>query len=238
MSTIDEIKDRLDIVDVVSQYLPLRKAGRNFKATCPFHSERTPSFYVSPERQTWHCFGACGTGGDVFSFVMKKEGVEFQEALKLLAEKAGIQLSPSRRVKEEQTSHLYRINDAAASYFHHLFLSSPEAEGARRYMEARGVTRDSVERFQLGFSPVRGDGLIKHLTGQGYASDDLLTAGLVTAQEGGELRDLFRSRLMFPIWDEKGRLAGFGGRALVDGFPNMSTPLRPLCLIRALYYTA
>ncbi|MEE9198972.1 MAG: DNA primase [Dehalococcoidia bacterium] len=237
MGVVDDIKDRLDIVDVISQYTPLRKAGRNFKAACPFHSERTPSFYVSPERQTWHCFGACGTGGDVFSFVMKQEGMEFQDALKLLAERVGVQLPQGRREPEERTSNLYRINEAAASYFHHLLLGAPEAQGARGYLETRGIDRESVERFQLGFSPPLGDGLIKHLGSQGYARDELLTAGLVTVQEGGESRDLFRGRLMFPIRDERGRLLGFGGRALVDGAPKyVNSPQTPAFDKSAILY--
>ncbi|MFQ5873590.1 MAG: CHC2 zinc finger domain-containing protein, partial [Dehalococcoidia bacterium] len=159
MGAVDEIKDRLDIVDVISQYVTLRKAGRNFKASCPFHSERTPSFYVSPERQTWHCFGACGTGGDVFTFVMKKEGLEFQDALRLLAEKAGVQLTGGKREQDQRISQLFRINEAAAAHYHHLLTNSPEAEGARAYLEGRDVNKDSVEGFQLGFSPAVGTAL-------------------------------------------------------------------------------
>ena len=229
MGSVDDIKDRLDIVDVVSQYLPLQKAGRNFKAACPFHSEKTPSFYVSPERQTWHCFGACGAGGDVFTFVMKKEGMEFPDALKLLAERAGVELTRGKKDERDRTSHLIRINEAAATYFHQLLLGMQEAGGVRAYLKARDVSTDSVNRFGLGFSSAHGNNLLKHLTELGYDSSDLLAAGLVTSHDSGEPRDFFRGRLMFPIRDEKGRLVGFGGRALADAAPKyLNTPQTPI----------
>ncbi len=219
MSDIDQIKDRLDIVDIVSQYVPLKKAGRTFKAPCPFHSERTPSFIVSPERQTWHCFGACGTGGDVFSFVEKKEGLEFLEVLQLLAQKAGVQLSSGRRKGPDRAADIYLVNQKAADYFHKRLLSSSEAESVRAYLSERGLNADTVKHFQLGFSPPMGHALLNHLKGEGYTSEAITKAGLVTKQDTGEIRDQFRGRLMFPIWDERGRIVGFGGRALGDTAP-------------------
>ena len=225
MSDIDTVKDRLDIVDVVSQYVPLQKAGRNFKATCPFHSERTPSFHVSPERQSWHCFGACGTGGDVISFVMKKEGMEFSEALKELADRAGVQLTQKSKGEDEARKSLYQINEAAADYFHRQLIESSEAKGARDYLLARGVSSESIERFELGFSPAGGNTLAIHLKGRGIGSEELVAAGLVTTGEDRAARDLFRGRLMFPICNERGRNIGFGGRSLTDIMPKyLNTP--------------
>ena len=154
MSAIDEVKQRTDIVDVVSQYTALKKAGRNLTALCPFHSEKHPSFFVYPEQQSWHCFGACNTGGDVLSFIMKKEGLDFGEALKLLAQRAGVIL-PARMEREggkEEKEELYQVNEAAALYFNNLLLNSPAAEKARSYVESRGFTPKTVADFQLGFS--------------------------------------------------------------------------------------
>ncbi len=229
MGAIDDIRAKLDIVDLVSQYVHLQKAGRNFKALCPFHSERTPSFIVSPERQTWRCFGSCGTGGDAFSFLMKREGIEFSEALGLLAQRTGVQLQPRDSEREDSSALLYQINDSAASYFHHLLQSSPEAEGARGYLKRRGFFRETIENFQLGYSPSVGDMLLKHLKTQGYSPEDALTAGLATRPEAGEIRDLFRRRLMFTIRDQRGRTLGFGGRALGDTWPKyINSPQTPI----------
>ncbi len=225
MSDVDTVKDRLDIVDVVSQYVSLQKAGRNFKATCPFHSEKTPSFHVSPERQSWHCFGACSTGGDVISFVMKKEGWEFAEALKELADRAGVQLTQRSKGKDEARKSLHQINEAAADYFHIQLAESPEAKGARNYLQERGVSSESIEGFQLGFSPAGGNTLSIHLKGQGIKSEELVAAGLVTTTEDRSTRDLFRGRLMFPIRNDRGRHIGFGGRSLTDVMPKyLNTP--------------
>lgn len=158
MSTIDDIKQRLDIVDVISSYLKLEKAGRNFKALCPFHQEKTPSFFIFPERQSWRCFG-CSAGGDLFSFVMKKEGTDFGETLKMLADKAGVSLERKKETVESKlTDRFYQINETAAQYYHDLLLHAPAAEGARDYvMKKRGLNSKTIDDFQLGFSP--GEGL-------------------------------------------------------------------------------
>lgn len=216
MSAIDEVKSRIDIVDVVSQYVTLQRAGRSFKALCPFHSERTPSFIVSPDRQTWHCFGACATGGDAFSFIMKREGVEFGEALRLLAQRAGVSLDDRRDPQEEERhQRLLQANEAAAAYFHNALLHSRPGEAARSYLASRGLDADTIEAFQLGYSPDSWDALKSHLAERGFSGEELLAAGLLVEGERGGY-DRFRGRLMFPIRDERGRVVGFGGRQLAS----------------------
>jgi len=221
MSVIDEVKQRIDIVEVVSQYTTLKKAGRTFRALCPFHSEKHPSFFVYPEQQSWHCFGACSTGGDVFSFVMKKEGIDFGEALRLLAQKAGVTI-PSRFEPEagkEERERLYQVNQAAAQYFHNLLLNSPAGEKAGKYFASRGLSPKTIADFQLGFSLNSWDALKQYLMERGYTENELLTAGLVIEVEAGGTHDRFRNRLMFPIPDIRGRIVGFGARVLDDSLP-------------------
>ncbi len=221
MSVIDEVKQRTDIVEVVSQYTALKKAGRTFRALCPFHSEKHPSFFVYPEQQSWHCFGACNIGGDVFSFVMKKEGIDFGDALRLLAQKAGITI-PSRFEPEagkEERERLYQVNQAAAQYFHNLLLKSPVGEKARSYLDSRGLSPKTIIDFQLGFSLNSWDALKQYLMERGYAESELLTVGLVIEAEAGGTHDRFRNRLMFPISDIRGRIVGFGARVLDDSLP-------------------
>ena len=154
MGITDEVKQRTDIVEVIGQYTTLTKSGKNLKALCPFHSETRPSFFVYPEQQSWHCFGACNTGGDVFSFIMKKEGMDFGEALRYLAERAGITV-PSRSqqdVKKEEKDRLHRINETAANYYHKLLIESSAGEIARKYLEARGISPETMIKFNLGYS--------------------------------------------------------------------------------------
>jgi DNA primase len=213
MGVVDEVKQRLDILDVVGQYVPLQKAGRNYKAICPFHSERAPSFFVSPERQSWHCFGACGTGGDIFSFVMKKENLEFGEALRLLAERAGVPLVERRPEEEAERDRLRDANEAAASFYHRTVVSSEVGQRARRYLEERGLDLKAIQDFQLGYSPSGWDSLCQHLRERGYGDEELVAAGLAVEGERG-LRDLFHQRIVFPITDMRGRVVGFGGRSL------------------------
>jgi DNA primase len=217
MSDVDEVKQRLDIVDIVGQYVQLQKAGRNFKALCPFHSERAPSFFVSPERQSWHCFGACGTGGDVFSFVMKKENLEFPDALRVLAERAGVTLAERRPEEEAERDRLREANEAAASFYHRALVSTEAGQKARQYLEERGQDLKTIQDFQLGYSPSGWDSLYQHLKERGYGDGELLAAGLAVEGDRG-LRDLFHQRIMFPITDMRGRVVGFGGRSLpVEG---------------------
>jgi DNA primase len=221
VGVVDEIKERLDIVEVISSYAALKKAGRNYKALCPFHSEKTPSFVVFPDTQTWHCFGACSTGGDVFSFVMRRENVEFSEALRILAQRAGVPLTPRGEgtVEAKLRERLRRINALAAEYFHYLLLHSPEGARARDYLAKRDISEETRERFQLGYARDEWQALGNHLTTKGYSWPDLLEAGLVIEREGGGYYDRFRGRLVFPIRDRGGYVVGFGARALDDSLP-------------------
>ncbi len=217
MNEVEEVKARLDIVDVVGQYVALQKAGRSFKAPCPFHNERTPSFIVTPERQSWHCFGACGTGGDLITFVMKKEAIEFSEALKMLAERAGVKLHGRRESSQEQRrrERLFAANDAAADWYRKLLAYDKAAAHAREYLEHRQINDAAAHDFGLGHSPGGWDSLRNHLRSIGFEDEELLRAGLLMQSDSG-LHDRFRGRLMFPIHDDKGRTAGFGARALDD----------------------
>ena len=219
MNEVEEVKARLDIVEIVSQYLTLQRAGRTYKANCPFHSEKTPSFIVSPDRQSWHCFGACGTGGDVISFVMRKEGVEFPEALRLLATRAGVTLRERRARPEEdrQRERLQAANEAAARWYHEL-LTSDGGKGAWEYVDGRGIDHATAEAFLLGYSPPSWEATREALRERGFSDAELAAAGLLVEGESG-LHDRFRGRLMFPIRDARGRFVGFGARALDDSLP-------------------
>jgi DNA primase len=222
MSVITEVKQRLDIVELVSEYVTLQKAGRNFKGLCPLHSENHPSFFVFPEQQTWHCFGACGTGGDIFSFIMKKEGIDFGQALRLLAQRGGITLSPPEapdRAEDKEKERLFQINEAATEYYHHLLSSTKAGEAARSYLERRKLTPETVKEFRLGFSPDTWETLKNYLLNKDYKEKELAEAGLVIEREEGGSYDRFRNRLMFPICDIQGRVTGFGARALDDSLP-------------------
>jgi DNA primase len=231
MGVIEEIKQRLDIVEVIGEYVPLTKAGRTFRASCPFHSEKNPSFYVYPERQSWHCFGACSTGGDVFSFIMKKQGIDFGEALHLLASRAGVTI-PSRLESEtgkDESERLYQVNAAAAGYFHNLLLNSPAAERARDYLASRRLLPKTISDFQLGYSLNSWDALRQYLTGKGYAEPELVNAGLLVEWEAGGTHDRFRNKLVFPIADSRGRVTGFGARVLDDSLPKyINSPQTPV----------
>ena len=225
MNAVEEVKQQADIVEVIGSYVPLLKAGRNFKATCPFHSERTPSFFVSPERQSWHCFGACGDGGDVFSFVMKREGLEFAQALRMLAERVGVSL-PERQERDEDpgTERARQANEAAATYYGRLLLSRQAGKVAMDYLTKRGVDLRTIQQFSLGYSPEGWDNIRPHLLQLGFTTGDLVRAGLLVEGASGS-HDRFRGRLMFPIWDVRGRIAGFGARALDDSVPKyINTP--------------
>lgn len=220
-----DIKNRLSIEDVVARYVPLKRAGRSFKALCPFHSEKTPSFVVSPERQLAYCFG-CHKGGDHFSFVQEIEHVEFKEALKLLAEQAGLDLSqysfsaPSApAVSKDRRDHLYALHEEAKRFFVDQLMSTVPGREALNYLEARGLDAQTLRAFELGFAPDSFETTAEYLYQKGYSKEDLLEVGLVTTRQtdARSVYDRFRGRLMFPIRDVEGRLAGFGGRALKEG---------------------
>jgi DNA primase len=218
MGAADEVKKRIDIVEFISGYTPLKKAGRTYKGLCPFHAEKTPSFVVFPDTQTWHCFGACGTGGDLFTFFMQREGLDFSEALRELARRAGISLAPptsETQAADRQREKLLDIHMAAAQYFHHLLRQSKEGAVARDYLAGHGINAETVEHFQLGYALDAWEGLKSHLAGRGYTQDDLVTAGLlVRKEETGSTYDRFRNRLVIPIRDAQGRVIAFGARAL------------------------
>jgi DNA primase len=218
MSVTDEIKERLGIVDVVSRYVPLKKAGRNYKGLCPFHGEKTPSFIVFPDSQNWHCFGACGTGGDIFAFIMRRENLDFGEALKLLAAQAGVELQPRGEQASAEDRRLERLREIvadAAIYFHYLLNRAGEAQIARDTLERRGLTRETWEGWQLGYTLDSWDVLKDRLAAKGYALEEIEAAGLVIRREDGSgYYDRFRGRLMIPIRDVQGRTIGFGGRVL------------------------
>jgi len=234
LSEVDDVRARLDIVDTVSAHVALKKAGRNFKAPCPFHSEKTPSFVVSPERQSWHCFGACATGGDVFSFVMRAEGLDFGEALRLLAQKAGVTLLERRTDPHRQD--LHSINQVAARFFQDI-LESSDGNRARAYLEGRGVNSESILQFGLGLSPRRWEGLKSHLLRHELTVEQGVAAGLLHQDDRGNVRDFFHGRLMFPIHDREGRIAGFGARALDDSNPKyLNTPATPIFDKRSILY--
>ena len=218
MSVVDEIKSRLDIIDVISKYIPLQKSGRNYKACCPFHSEKTPSFVVFPESQRWHCFGACSEGGDIFTFVMKQEGWDFRTALEELAKQAGVELkprTPAQQAVEEKNERLHEMLEEAARYYNHLLHHAPEAEAGRAYAAKRGLKDETIDAFLVGYSLPGWDHTRSYLTGKGYSVDELLEAGLlVKKEETGSTYDRFRERLMITIRDLKGRVIGFGARTL------------------------
>ena len=226
MTVVDDVKNGLDILEVVSQHVPLSRSGRSYKANCPFHQERTPSFFVFPDRQSWRCYGACATGGDVFSFVMRAENLEFGEALQRLAQQTGVVL-PSRQRRAGQQSAV-DINDAALAYFRQL-LESAQGDTARVYLEERGVTRGSIEMFELGLSPGNGRALKDHLAGRGFTIQQGVQAGVLRSNDTGWSGDLFRGRLMIPIRDSAGALAGFGGRSLDGSQPKyLNSPRSPI----------
>jgi len=226
-SVVDEIKSRLDVVDLLGEYIHLQKAGRNYKALCPFHSEKTPSFIVFPDTQSWHCFGACQTGGDIFSFVMKKENVDFAEALRILAEKAGVTLHAERPNSDsDKLDRLRQLNAAAAAHFRKNLQRHPAAALARQYIAQRGLNDAICDQFQIGYALDSWDDLLKAMISLGFDKETLVEAGLNrTSEDGRSQYDRFRGRLMFPISDKQGRIVGFGGRILGKGEPKyLNTP--------------
>ena len=231
MGVIDDIKQKLDIVEVIGEHTRLTKAGRNFRALCPFHNETRPSFFVYPEQQSWHCFGACNTGGDVFSFVMRKENMDFGEALRKLADRVGVTV-PSFSEPDtgrDERDKLFRINETAAVYFHNLLINSKEAEKARAYIDRRRLSNETVENFQLGYCLKSWESLKNYLLEKDFTEEELLEAGLISSSEEGRTYDRFRDRLVFPIRDSRGRVTGFGARVLDDSLPKyINSPQTPV----------
>jgi DNA primase len=233
MSITDEIKARLDIVDLIGGYVQLKKAGRNYKGLCPFHSERTPSFIVFPESQQWRCFGACGEGGDIFTFLMKREGWSFSDTLRYLAEKAGVDLQPSSPQQAQASEKYEKLRGLlleAAQFFHKHLLEAPDATHARSYIEKRGLNAGTIEQFLLGYAPAGWETTLNYLQGLGYQREELIEAGLLVVKDDGGVYDRFRDRLMIPIRDARGNIVGFGARGLSkDAVPKyLNSPQSPL----------
>jgi DNA primase len=218
MSVIDEIKDRIDIVDLVTESVELRRAGRNYTGFCPFHHNvNTPSFVIFPDTQTWKCFGECDEGGDVFSFVMKREGWEFSEALRNLAERTGVvlkPLTPQAQEEKEEGERLHSLLEEAVSFYRHNLLESPAGQVARDYLLQRGLDQETVDAFGLGYAPNSWEVSLNHFRKSGYNIKEIRDAGLVSEKDDGGVYDRFRDRLMIPIRNRNGAMAGFGARAL------------------------
>ncbi|MBI4117695.1 MAG: DNA primase [Parcubacteria group bacterium] len=214
MDSVEEIKSKLDIVSFISEYLELKAAGANHKARCPFHHEKSPSFMVSPSRQIWHCFG-CGKGGDVFSFLQLYENIDFPEALKFLADKAGVVLQKKSFEDTSEKNTLFEINEKAALFFHELLMKHPKAEHARNYAQSRGLDEKTLRDFCVGYAPDGWEVLRKYFNRKGIGDQNLQKAGLVVpSKQGGAAYDRFRNRLMFPIKDHQGNTVGFTARVL------------------------
>ncbi len=218
---LNEIQDRCDIVEVISSYIPLKPAGRNFKAACPFHHEKTPSFVVSPDKQIFHCFG-CNAGGNVFNFVRQYEKIDFIDAVKMLAQKTGVKLPEYKKVKNEDDSLIsliYGVNDIAANYYAGSLERSSSSSDIRRYIEKRGLEESVVKKFKLGYADSSWRSLADYLLKRGVTVDTALKAGLILKGKDGSFYDLFRNRLIFPICDARGKVMGFGARVLDDSLP-------------------
>ena len=214
MDQVGEVKAKTDIVALISEYLPLKRAGRHFRANCPFHEEKTPSFMVSPELQIYKCFG-CGASGDAISFLMARENMEFYEALKLLADRAGVKLTP-RNPKEESVKEIIgRINEIVKNYYHYVLLKHPQGKKALKYLlEERGLRMEALNKFEIGFAPKLSRSLVTTLTGKfKFTPKDLIATGTFYPR-GSELVDRFAGRVIFPLYDHRGKVIAFAGRLL------------------------
>jgi DNA primase len=224
MDEIELIKEKINIVDLVAEYLPLKKAGVNFRANCPFHQEKTPSFMVSPERGIYHCFG-CSKSGDIYKFVMEKEGLEFKDALELLANKAGVVLKRGKSDKgKSERDRFYEANQKAAQFYNYLLLEHLLGKKALEYLKKRGLTEETIKTFQIGYAPQSWETLTKFLKKRGFTSEEIIGSGLgVQSRQGGY--DRFRGRIIFPLIDVQKRVIGFSGRVLGVGEPKyINTP--------------
>lgn len=216
MDQVEEIKNRLDIVDVVKDYIKLKKAGANFRAPCPFHSDKKPSLFVSPSKQIWKCFG-CGLGGDAFEFVKEIEGVEFPEALEILARKAGVKLKKISPEGVSKKKRLYEIMDLSSKFFEKQLAKSKAGKQAKKYLvEERGISEESIKKWRLGYAPSKWRALSSFLSQCGYTREEMEKVGIGIRNEKGNFYDRFRGRIMFPVFDFHSRVIGFGGRVFKD----------------------
>ena len=218
MTAVDEIKARLDIVDIVSETVKLRRSGRSYTGFCPFHpNAKTPAFAVFPESGTWRCFGQCNEGGDIFKYMMKREGWDFAETLRRLAERAGVTLetfTPERKAAEDEYERLRELLEEAVNFYQFQLLKTPAGQPALDFLTRRGVKPETIQAFGLGYSPAGYDGMVNHFNAKGFSTDDLLAVGLVVPRESGGVYDKYRNRVMFPIRDAAGKMTGFGARIL------------------------
>jgi DNA primase len=224
-----EIKSKLPVVDIVGESVALKRAGSAYKGLCPFHAEKTPSFVVTPDRESWHCFG-CGEGGDIFTFLMRRDGLDFREALTRLAERAGVELSERTSREDRRRARLREALEAAIAWYREVFLQAHQAEAARSYLEGRGVTAETLERFGIGYAPNTWEALTRRLIGRGFTNDELIGAGLASPSNRGGVIDKFRGRIIIPIRDQSGRAVGLGGRIMpgAEGPKYLNSPAGPL----------
>jgi DNA primase len=224
-----EIKSKLPVLDVVGETVALKRAGSAYKGLCPFHGEKTPSFIVSPDRETWHCFG-CGEGGDIFTFLMKRDGLDFREALTRLAEKAGVELSERTAREDRHKRRLREALEAAIAWYREVLLQARQAEAARAYLAERGFTPETLERFTIGYAPNTWEALTRRLIGRGFSNEELVASGLASASNRGGVIDKFRGRIIIPIRDASGRPVGLGGRIMpgAEGPKYLNSPAGPL----------
>lgn len=235
MTVTEEIKARIDIVELVSETVKLRRSGKSYTGFCPFHANtRTPAFVVFPDSGTWRCFGQCNEGGDIFRFVMKKEGWDFAETLRFLAERAGVTLqpvTPEREAEDKENDRLRALLEEAVTFYRHQLMQTPAGKEAQAYLTHRGLLPETIEKFELGYAPDTWDAAAIYFSGKGYSQEEITQAGLLSENpETGRFYDRFRHRVMFPIRDATGRMSGFGARILrPDDVPKfLNSPQTPL----------
>jgi len=224
-----EIKSKLPVIDVVGETVALKRAGSAYKGLCPFHTEKTPSFIVTPDRESWRCFG-CGEGGDIFTFLMRRDGIDFREALSRLAEKAGVELSAQTAKDDRHRRRLREALEAAITWYREVLLRATQAETARAYLAERGLTDETLERFGIGYALTSWDALTRRLMARGFSNGELIAAGLASPSNRGGVIDKFRGRIIIPIRDASGRAVGLGGRIMpgAEGPKYLNSPAGPL----------
>ncbi len=224
-----EIKSKIPVADLVGETVALKRAGSAFKGLCPFHAEKTPSFIVSPDRETWHCFG-CGEGGDIFTFLMKRDGLDFREALTRLAERAGVELSERTAREDRRKRRMREALEAAIAWYREVLIQTRQGERARAYLDERGFTEQTLDRFTIGYAPNTWEALTGRLASRGFSSEELIGAGLASPSNRGGVIDRFRGRVIIPIRDSSGRAVGLGGRIMPgqEGPKYLNSPAGPL----------